>query len=159
VIASRLLLLLTRWQKMCSVVFFSSVVFSQFDQIARSLGGSLARRVRSARASEPSDLYVWPKYGSSVRCVWARAGRQVTTLAGASEANGTGAGARFNKPYRLALDERGRLIMTEDDRADTLLRVADRLQAETPDSARGFTEAPASDRTAPSTVWRSLGGH
>jgi len=83
----------------------------------------------------------------------------VTTLAGASEANGTGAGARFNKPYRLALDERGRLIMTEDDRADTLLRVADRLQAETPDSARGFTEAPASDRTAPSTVWRSLGGH
>ena len=58
-------------------------------------------------------------------------GRQVTTLAGGSEAgtaDGAGAGARFNKPYALALDERGRLLVAEADRADKL-RVADRFQA------------------------------
>jgi hypothetical protein len=50
-------------------------------------------------------------------------GRQVTTLAGGSEAgtaDGAGAGARFEKPYALALDERGRLLVAEADRADTL---------------------------------------
>jgi len=49
-------------------------------------------------------------------------GRQVTTLAGGSEAgtaDGAGAGARFKKPYALALDERGRLLVAED-RVDTL---------------------------------------
>jgi hypothetical protein len=50
-------------------------------------------------------------------------GRQVTTLAGGSEAgtaDGAGAGARFNEPFALALDERGRLLVAEADRADTL---------------------------------------
>ena len=50
-------------------------------------------------------------------------GGQVTTLAGGSEAgaaDGAGAGARFTKPWRLALDERGRLLVSEVGRADTL---------------------------------------
>jgi len=50
-------------------------------------------------------------------------GGQVTTLAGGSEAgaaDGAGAGARFNQPIRLALDERGRVLVVEVDRADTL---------------------------------------
>ena len=54
-------------------------------------------------------------------------GRQVTTLAGGSEAgtaDGAGPGARFTMPYRLALDERGRLLVAELCRADTL-RVVD----------------------------------
>jgi hypothetical protein len=54
-------------------------------------------------------------------------GRQVTTLAGGSEAgtaDGDGAGARFKNPWRLALDERGRLLVAELCRADTL-RVVD----------------------------------
>ena len=41
---------------------------------------------------------------------------QVTTLAGGSEAgtaDGAGAGARFVNPWRLALDERGRLLVVE----------------------------------------------
>jgi hypothetical protein len=41
-------------------------------------------------------------------------GRQVTTLACGSEvgtADGAGAGARFNQPIRMALDERGRLLV------------------------------------------------
>ncbi len=40
----------------------------------------------------------------------------MTTLAGGSEAgtaDGAGAGARFNKPCALALDERGRLLVAE----------------------------------------------
>ena len=43
-------------------------------------------------------------------------GGQVTTLAGSSEpgtADGAGAVARFNGPNRLALDERGRLLVVE----------------------------------------------
>jgi DNA-binding beta-propeller fold protein YncE len=43
-------------------------------------------------------------------------GEQVTTLAGSSEpgtADGAGAVARFNQPNRLALDERGRLLVLE----------------------------------------------
>jgi hypothetical protein len=44
----------------------------------------------------------------------------VTTLAGGSEADGAGPGARFTKPCRLALDERGRLLVVEKGRADTL---------------------------------------
>jgi DNA-binding beta-propeller fold protein YncE len=50
-------------------------------------------------------------------------GRQVTTLAGGSEAgtaDGAGAGARFNEPFALALDERGRLLVAEGNRKDTL---------------------------------------
>jgi len=49
-------------------------------------------------------------------------GDQVTTLAGSSEAgtaDGTGTGARFNYPFRMALDERGRLLVTEGCRVDT----------------------------------------
>ena len=50
---------------------------------------------------------------------------QVTTLAGGSEAGtadgaGAGAGARFNQPFRLALDERGLLLVAELNRWDTL---------------------------------------
>ena len=51
------------------------------------------------------------------------AGGQVTTLAGGSEAgaaDGAGAGARSHHPFALALDERGRLLVGEADRADTL---------------------------------------
>ena len=43
-------------------------------------------------------------------------GGQVTTLAGSSEpgtADGAGTVARFNQPHRLALDERGRLLVAE----------------------------------------------
>ena len=43
-------------------------------------------------------------------------GRQVTTLAGGSEAgtaDGAGAGARFQEPFALALDERGCLLVAE----------------------------------------------
>ncbi len=50
-------------------------------------------------------------------------GRHVTTLAGGSEAgtaDGAGAGAHFQQPYRLALDERGRLLVTELGRTDTM---------------------------------------
>ncbi len=50
-------------------------------------------------------------------------GGQVTTLADSSEpgtADGAGAVARFNKPFTLALDERGRLLVSEDSREDTL---------------------------------------
>jgi hypothetical protein len=48
---------------------------------------------------------------------------QVTTLAGSSEpgtADGAGAVARFNQPYRLAIDERGRLLVSEVGRPDSL---------------------------------------
>jgi len=51
------------------------------------------------------------------------AGGQVTTLAGGSEAgaaDGAGTGARFDRPCELALDERGRLLVAEALRADTL---------------------------------------
>ncbi len=47
----------------------------------------------------------------------------MTTLAGSSEpgtADGAGAVARFKFPTRLALDERGRLLVAELDRSDTL---------------------------------------
>jgi sugar lactone lactonase YvrE len=50
-------------------------------------------------------------------------GGHVTTLAGSSEAgtsDGAGAGVRFNKPKTLALDERGRLLVTEFGREDSL---------------------------------------
>ena len=48
---------------------------------------------------------------------------QVTTLAGSSEAgtaDGAGAVARFKEPLRLAIDERGRLLVAEFERADSL---------------------------------------
>jgi hypothetical protein len=54
-------------------------------------------------------------------------GRQVTTLAGGSKAgtaDGAGAGARFKEPWRLPLDERGRLLVAECGRAG-MLRVVD----------------------------------
>jgi hypothetical protein len=54
-------------------------------------------------------------------------GGHVTTLAGSSKrgtADGAGAVVRFNKPYRLALDERGRLVVAEFCWEDTL-RVAE----------------------------------
>lgn len=50
-------------------------------------------------------------------------GRQVTTLAGgfeAGSADGAGTRARFNMPKRLALDECGRLLVSEDSQEDTL---------------------------------------
>ncbi len=48
-------------------------------------------------------------------------GGQVTTLAGSSEpGTADGAGARFKNPMRLALDERGRLLVAEVGRKDTL---------------------------------------
>ena len=50
-------------------------------------------------------------------------GDQVTTLAGSSEAgtaDGTGAGACFDEPRRVALDERGRLLVAEVGRSNTL---------------------------------------
>ena len=51
----------------------------------------------------------------------------MTTLAGCFEAgtaDGAGADARFKQPFELALDERGRLLVAELGRADTL-RVVD----------------------------------
>ena len=50
-------------------------------------------------------------------------GGQVTTLAGSSErgtADGAGAVSRFKHPHSLALDERGRLLVAELGREDTL---------------------------------------
>ena len=40
--------------------------------------------------------------------LWKIVGEQVTTIAGSSE-EGSAAGVRFNQPFRIALDERGRL--------------------------------------------------
>ncbi len=57
-------------------------------------------------------------------------GQHVTTLAGGSEAgtaDGARPGARFTRPTRLALDERGRLLVSEFDRVDTLRVVEDSL--------------------------------
>jgi DNA-binding beta-propeller fold protein YncE len=61
-------------------------------------------------------------------------GRHVTTLAGSSEAgtaDGAGAGARFTEPWRLALDERGRLLVMEGSRED-MLRVVEASLAPPP---------------------------
>jgi hypothetical protein len=72
-------------------------------------------------------------------------GRQVTTLAGGPEAgtaDGAGAGARFHYPIAMALDERGRLLVGECDRADTL-RVVDAWLA--PPACMGTVEAAAPD--------------
>ncbi len=54
-------------------------------------------------------------------------GGKVTTLAGSSEpgtVDGAGAGARFDQTYALALDERGRLLVSERARED-ILRVVE----------------------------------
>ena len=70
-------------------------------------------------------------------------GRQVTTLAGGSDAgtaDGAGAGARFKKPYAMALEERGRLLVAELGREDTL-RVVDASLA--PPAWMGPVEAAA----------------
>ena len=76
-------------------------------------------------------------------------GGQVTTLAGSSEpgtADGAGAVARFNEPCRLALDERGRLLVTEWGRKDTL-RVVEASLA--PPLWMGPVEEAAEDSEAP----------
>ena len=82
----------------------------------------------AARFNSPNDVVV-DKEGTIVvadrdnhRLRKIRGG-QVTTLAGGSEAgaaDGAGAGARFDQPFHLALDERGRLLVAELGRADTL---------------------------------------
>ena len=86
----------------------------------------------AARFSSPADVVV-DKEGTIVVAdrdngrLRKIVGRQVTTLAGGSEAgtaDGAGAGARFKEPIVLALDERGRLLVAERGRADTL-RVVD----------------------------------
>jgi DNA-binding beta-propeller fold protein YncE len=82
----------------------------------------------TARFNSPEDLVVDGEgvivvadiYNHRLRKI---VGGQVTTLAGSSEpgtADGAGAVARFNEPCRLALDERGRLLVTEWGRKDTL---------------------------------------
>ena len=82
----------------------------------------------AARFNEPCDLVV---DGEGVIVVADSGnhrlrkivGGQVTTLAGSckpGKADGSGAVARFNEPYALALDERGRLLVTELGRKDTL---------------------------------------
>ena len=82
----------------------------------------------AARFNDPTDVVV-DKEGSILvadrknNMLRKIVGRQVTTLAGGSEAgtaDGAGAGARFNEPYALALDQRGRLLVAEAERADTL---------------------------------------
>ena len=86
----------------------------------------------AARFSSPADVVV-DKEGTIVVAdrdngrLRKIVGRQVTTLAGGSEAgtaDGAGAGACFKEPIVLALDERGRLLVAERGRADTL-RVVD----------------------------------
>jgi hypothetical protein len=72
-------------------------------------------------------------------------GGQVTTLAGSSEAgtaDGAGAVARFNEPDRLALDERGRLLVAESGRKDTLRMVEASLA---PPLWMGLVEEAAQD--------------
>ena len=87
----------------------------------------------AARFNDPTDVVV-DKEGTIVVAEFKNGrlrkivGRQVT-LAGGSEAgtaDGAGAGARFKEPgpWRLALDEPGRLLVAEVGRADTL-RVVD----------------------------------
>ncbi len=80
------------------------------------------RQGPSARFDWPSDVVV-NKEGTIVvadynnRRLRKMVGRQVSTLAGGSEAgtaDGAGAGARFTYPFPLVLDERGRLLVAED---------------------------------------------
>jgi len=87
----------------------------------------------AARFDHPVGVALADKEGTIVvadmrkRCLRKILGREVTTLAGGSEAlgaDGAGACARFHEPIALALDERGRLLVVEYDRADTL-RVVD----------------------------------
>ena len=82
----------------------------------------------AARFDRPTAVVV-DKEGTIIvadrvnNCLRRLTGRHVTTLAGGSEAgtaDGAGPGARFTKPWRLALDERGRLLVREVGRADTL---------------------------------------
>ena len=59
-------------------------------------------------------------------------GSQATTLAGGAEAgtaDGVGPQARFRAPWRLALDPRGRLLVSEFDREDSLRIVEAGLSA------------------------------
>jgi hypothetical protein len=89
-------------------------------------------------------------------------GRHVTTLAGSSEAgtaDGDGAGARFNKPFRLALDERGRLLVSERGRADTL-RVVEASLAPPPwmgPVAAAAEAAPDEEKRAALTALQDYG--
>jgi len=82
----------------------------------------------AARFSNPADIVVDGK-GTIVVADQGNnrlrkiVGDQVTTLAGSSEAgraDGTGAGACFDCPVVVALDERGRLLVIEMNRIDTL---------------------------------------
>jgi hypothetical protein len=75
-------------------------------------------------------------------------GGQVTTLAGGSEAgaaDGAGAGARFKLPFRLALDERGRVLVVEVGRTDTLRVVEAGLAPPAWMGPAGATEAERKD--------------
>ena len=97
--------------------------------------------VRASERSERARLYVWAKYGSSVCCVWARAGLALdadgsvlvadqgnhgvrrVTLAGhvstvASNgkrgfADGQGAAARFNEPTDVVADGAGTIVVAD----------------------------------------------
>jgi DNA-binding beta-propeller fold protein YncE len=79
-------------------------------------------------------------------------GGMVTTLAGSSESgtsDGSGTNARFQKPLAIALDERGRLLVAEYGRKDTL-RVVEASLA--PPLWMGPVEKAANDSEAPSPV-------
>lgn len=63
---------------------------------------------------------------SGNNCIRMIRGRDVTTLAGGpeeGEVDGDGESARFNSPYRLALDERGCLLVAETRAVDKLRKV------------------------------------
>jgi hypothetical protein len=75
-------------------------------------------------------------------------GGQVTTVKGSSEActaNCTVAGACFNKPTRLALDEQGRVLVTEFGREDTLRVVEVCLEPSFPQLVRAPLLLPSLD--------------
>jgi hypothetical protein len=87
-------------------------------------------------------------------------GGQVTTLAGSSEpgtADGASAVARFTEPFRLALDERGRLLVAEfaggEGRKDTL-RVVEASLA--PPVWMGPVEETSEDSEAPKPMTASF---
>ena len=63
--AVHLIPLLFPWRRWCP----GSVAILEAPRGGQHLG---SQSLSSQRASGPSDLYVWAKYGSSVCCVWAR---------------------------------------------------------------------------------------
>jgi hypothetical protein len=107
-----------------------------------------------ARFNEPSDIVVdgegsiviADRGNNRLRKI---VGGQVTTIAGSSErgtADGAGTRARFKEPFRLALDERGRVLVTEYGRQDTLRMVEASL---VPPLWMGPVEEAAKDSKAP----------